>query len=109
MVNKMSVYLKEVYDIKLEKMGEFIEFIPEMIKAIKKMNKPYVKDWEIYQSKYKMGRFEEIWTLDEQTNVDMLFGSAFTDPHFKHIPPKLFGFLVQGSHRIEFLTKVGSI
>ncbi len=105
----MSVYFKEVYDVKLEKMGEFAEFIPEMVEAITKMNKPYVKDWAIYQSKYKMGRYIEVWTMDEQANVDMLFESAFTDPHFKHIPPKFFEFVVPGSHSIEFLTKAGSI
>ncbi len=107
-VNKMSVYMKEVYDVKLEKMGEFAEFIPEMIKAIKGMNKPYVKNWTIYQSKYKMGRYYEVWTFDEQANVDKLFESAFTDPHFKHIPPRFFELIVPGSHDIEFLTKAGS-
>jgi len=104
----MSVYMKEAYDVKLEKMGEFAEFIPEMIDAITKMNNPYVKGWTIYQSKYKMGRYYEVWTLDEQNSVDKLFEAAFTDTHFKHIPPKFFEFVVPGSHDIEFLTKAGS-
>lgn len=104
----MSVYMKETYDVKLEKMGEFAEFIPKMIEAVSKMNHPNVKGWTIYQSKYKMGRYHEIITLDEQEGVDKLFGAVFSDPHFKHIPPKFFEFVVPGSHDIEFLTKAGS-
>lgn len=100
--------MKEGYDVELEKLGEFTAFIPKMIDAIKKMNNPHVKGWTIYQSKYKMGRFYEVWTLDEQSNVDNLFETAFTDPHFKHIPPKFFTFVVPGSHDIEFLSKAGS-
>jgi len=99
--------MKESYDVKLEKMGEFAQFIPEMLDAIKKMNNPHVKNWTIYKSKYKMGRYYEVWTLDEQTSVDKLFEATSSDPNFKHIPPKFFEFLVPGSHDIEFLTKAG--
>ena len=104
----MTVYMKETYDVKLEKMGEFAGFIPEMIEAITKMNHPNVKGWAIYQSKYKMGRYHEIWSIDEQENVDKLFAAAFSDPNFKHIPPKFFEFVVPGSHNIEFLTQAAS-
>ena len=104
----MPVYMKESYSVKLEKLGEFPALIQESIAAIKKMNNPHVKGWTIYQSKYKMGRYHEIWTLDDQANVDKLFEAAFTDPHFKHIPPKFFEIIVPGSHEIEFLTEAGS-
>jgi len=100
------IYFEEKYDIPLPMINEFLKFAEEFPKAIKKMNLPYIKGWSMYQSKYQMGRFIEVWTIEEQANVDQLFQEASTNPHFKHIPPKFFEYVVNGSHQIAFYTKL---
>lgn len=105
----MTVYFKEEYDVHLPKMAEFLEFATTLAEVIKGMNLPYLKAWGVYQSKYKLGRFIEVWELEEQANVDMLFEQSTTHPEFSKIPPKFFEYVVPGSHKIEFLTKLASI
>ena len=101
------IFFEEEYYIDARRSSEFLEVIKEFEKAVKDSNLPYLIDWYFLNERYEIGHVRNVWILEGQEYVDVLWNS-FPPPELEYLVTQVFEYLIPGTYRYSFWNKAAS-
>ena len=101
--------LVEEYEVEPSNVPEMQKVLAEQREVVTDLNLPFLKGWAIYQCKEEPKNFIEVWTLDENANVQELDDAFMAHPKGKTVAPRFLALLVEDSYRNKQYSEVISI
>ena len=101
----MIIY-EEEYLVEARHSKKFLELIEKFEKMVKTNNVPFLKDWYFLSKKYEIGKVRNVWVLEEQANVDVLWDEYPSE--LSNLVPQIWECVVEGSYKSSFWNIVAS-
>lgn len=102
------IIFEEEYYVQAKKSKEFLKILEEFEKAVKDAEIPFLKDWYFLSKKYEVGHVRNVWILEEQANVDVLW-EIFPPPELDYLVTRIWDCMIEGTYRYSFWNKVASM
>ena len=92
----MIIY-EEAYSVPPPKIPEWEKNHLVFDKIIKSLDAPFLKGWYVWQERFEVGKFRNVWIVDEISDLERLWSLCFNHPEWSALVPKIMETMVPGS------------
>ena len=103
----MIVY-EEEYRVPAPKIPEWEKNHLEFEKIIRSLDAPFLKGWYVWQERFEVGMFRNVWLVEELNDIERLWDLCFNHPEWSALVPKIMETMIPGTYKYRFFKPVSN-
>ena len=103
----MIIY-EEEYSVPAPKIPEWEKNHLAFDKIIKSLNVPFLKGWYVWQERFEVGKFRNVWIVEELGDLERLWSLCFNHPDWSKLVPKIMETIVPGTYKYHLWKPVSN-